>query len=487
MNLCNISHSFNYETEKLCRLFLPFEKIEILNKRQESEIFAVTELCGEIAKAELNIGKEKAEYTEKIELEDGETEEKCAERAVALALYNCFCSLYSFSPSWGILTGVRPGKLYSALKRDNGSLFADNYFKEKLRVKEKKINLCKLTSVSEEKVVALSKPSSFSLYISIPFCPSRCSYCSFVSHSVEKSRKLIPLYLENLKKEIKLTGKIAQQIGLKLETIYIGGGTPTTLSAIEIKELMQAVKESFDLSGVLEYTVEAGRPDTLTRDKLKAIFLGGADRISINPQTMNDDVLDFVGRRHTSSDTRKAFELARLVGFKNINMDVIAGLPTDTLDSFKNTIDEIIQMDPENVTVHSLSFKRASNLSINGEIPEKEIGELASCMVDYAYEQLTNKGILPYYMYRQSKTVGNLENVGYAKKGYEGYYNIYIMDETHSILGCGASAVTKLREPSGKIIERVFNYKYPYEYISGFEELAKRKEKILEFYQKYPL
>ncbi len=486
MNLCNINHSFNYETEKLCRLFLPFERIEIFEKRQESDIYAVTELCSEFARAELFIGDKKAESIEKIEKEDTESIEKCAERAIALALYSCFCELFSYTPSWGILTGVRPGKLYSALKRDNSSSYADNYFKEKLRVSEKKINLCKMTSVSEEKIVVLSDSHSFSLYISIPFCPSRCSYCSFVSHSVEKSEKLIPEYLENLKKEIVLTGEIAAKIGLKLETIYIGGGTPTTLSAGQLKELMETVKKSFDLSCISEYTVEAGRPDTLTRDKLEAILEGGADRISINPQTMNDEVLNFVGRRHTSEDTRKAFKMAREVGFKNINMDVIAGLPTDTMESFKNTIDEITKMGPENVTVHSLSFKRASNLSINGVTPETETGELASRMVDYAYEELTKKGILPYYMYRQSKTVGNLENVGYAKKGYEGYYNIYIMDETHSILGCGASAVTKLREPRGKTIERIFNYKYPYEYISGFDELKKRKEKILEFYQKYP-
>ncbi len=487
MNLCNINHSFNYETEKLCRLFLPFDKINVIDYVEESEIYAVTLLNGDIAKAELYIGKKSAAFEEKIEKQDYEDESKTSERLIATALFKCFVELFSFKPSWGILTGVRPGKLYSALKNGHSEEFANTYFLEKLLVDDKKINLCSTTAESEKRIIELSKNNSFSLYISIPFCPSRCSYCSFVSHSTEKSEKLIPEYLEKLKEEIVLTGEIAKKIGLKLQTVYIGGGTPTTLTAQQLEELMQTVKQNFDLSGILEYTVEAGRPDTLTSEKLEAILLGGADRISINPQTMNNEVLNFVGRRHSAEQTRQAYKMARQVGFKNINMDVIAGLPTDTLDSFKNTINEIIAMEPENVTVHSLSFKRASNLSVSGTLPESEIGALASNMVDYAYDELTKAGIIPYYMYRQSKTVGNLENVGYAKRGYEGCYNIYIMDETHTILGCGASAVTKLREPYGKTIERVFNYKYPYEYISGFEELKNRKEKIFEFYKKYPL
>ncbi len=486
MNLCNINHSFNYETEKLCRLFLPFEKIKVIDFIEADEIYAVTEIKGNKALAELHIGDKSAAFDAEI-IPSEEDAEKVSERVLAASLYYCFCSLTGYTSQWGILTGVRPGKLYSALKRENGEDFADDYFKNELLVSDKKIALCKITSKSERVIVEKSTPRSFSLYIAIPFCPTRCTYCSFVSHSVMGAEKLIPEYLEKLKQELRLTGEIAKGLSLKLETVYIGGGTPTTLNAQQLKELMDCVRDNFDLSGIIEYTVEAGRPDTITQDKLSAILSGGATRISINPQTMNDSVLEAVGRRHTAEQTRTAYRLARCVGFNNINMDLIAGLPTDTYESFKNTVDEIIALDPENVTVHSLSLKRAATLSVTGDMPEIEAGAVASDMVDYARQKLTEAEIIPYYMYRQSKTVGNLENVGYAKKGYEGYYNVYIMDETHSILACGASAVTKLREPYGKTIERVFNYKYPYEYISGFDELKKRKERIIEFYKKYPL
>lgn len=487
MNLCNINHSFNYETEKLCRLFLPFEKINVIDYVETAEIYAVTELSGDKANAILHIGKKSYSVSAEIVNYKNEPTEKVAERVLAKALYECFVALTGYRSQWGILTGVRPGKLYSSLSREYGKEYAEDYFKNELLVSDKKTTLCAMTSFSEREIVEKSGNNSFSLYVSIPFCPTRCSYCSFVSHSVEKSEKLIPEYLEKLKTEIEQTAKIARDLNLKLETVYIGGGTPTTLSAEQLKLLLITIRNNFDVSGITEYTVEAGRPDTITKEKLEAIKSGGVTRISINPQTMNDRVLEHIGRRHNSQQTREAFALAREVGFDNINMDLIAGLPTDTLDSFKATVDEVIKMKPENVTVHSLSMKRAATLSVNGSLPEIEMGAVASDMVDYAREKLTGAEIIPYYMYRQSKTVGNLENVGYAKKGFEGYYNVYIMDETHTILACGASAVTKLREPGGKTIDRVFNYKYPYEYINDFKTILSRKAKILEFYKKYPL
>jgi oxygen-independent coproporphyrinogen-3 oxidase len=231
--------------------------------------------------------------------------------------------------------------------------------------------------------------------------------------------------------------------------------------------------------------VEAGRPDTVTKEKLEVIKSFGVTRISINPQTMNDEVLEKIGRKHSVKQTVDAFNLARECGFTNINMDLIAGLTGDTFESFVNTVDSVIKLNPESVTVHSLSMKRSSTMTKYNEIPEIKMGKTASQMVDYAYNTLRDNHINPYYMYRQSKTVGNLENVGYAKEGYESLYNVYIMDETHTILACGASAVTKLREPKGDYIERIFNYKYPYEYINGFEEILKRKNGINNFYSKY--
>ena len=481
MNLCLIGHNFRYELEKLLRIFMPFEKIEFFDTEVLGECYAVTEISGNTAKAKVSLFGETRES--ETELEDGSEKDK--ELKLALSLYNCLTSLSGYIPQWGILTGVRPAKLYSRLISSNGLEKAEDWFKNTLMVSDKKIKLCRETLKGEGEITSLSKPDSFSLYISVPFCPSRCSYCSFVSHSVEQAKKLIPQYVEQLCEEITVTGKIARQLKLRLETVYIGGGTPTTLSAEQLTQVMNTVKENFDLSCLREYTVEAGRPDTVTAEKLTAIKNGGATRISINPQTMNDEVLKTIGRRHTAEQTVEAFKMARSLGFNNINMDLIAGLPTDTFESFKDTVNEIIELNPESVTVHSLSMKRSATLNTTGQLPEIEVGKIADKMVDFANSTLSQNGIVPYYMYRQSKTVGNLENVGYAKKGYECLYNVYIMDETHTILACGASAVTKLKEPQGPYIERIFNFKYPYEYISRFGEILSRKDGINNFYEKF--
>lgn len=472
-------HSFKYEIEKLCRIFLPFEKFEfveenkeecdigvILNKGSEYNMVAFLKLLGK------ECVKEKS--TKPI------SDKEC-ERELAVLLYSCFCELTGYRSKWGILTGVRPAKLYSALQRQNGTENADKYFLDSLLVNKQKLELAKSCNKGEAAITSLSGEKSFSLYIGIPFCPSRCSYCSFVSHSVEQAKKLIPEYVEYLCKEIEYTGKIAKDLELRLETVYIGGGTPTTLTAEQITKIMDAVKNNFNLNYLREYTVEAGRPDTVTYEKLASIKQGGADRISINPQTMNDDVLKTIGRRHTVKQTEEALALAKKVVFKNINMDLIAGLPTDNLESFKNTVDRVIAMNPESITVHTLCLKRSATLN-SGDLSWLKDGDIASNMVDYAKEKLEKAEYYPYYMYRQSKMVGNLENVGYSKSGYEGLYNVYIMDETHTILSCGATAVTKLRKYNDSVIERIYNFKYPYEYINRFDEQMGRKERIYSFY-----
>ncbi len=480
MQLCLINNEFKYELEKLIRIFLPFEKIEFLNDRVDGDSVAIAEI-GEKAIATLNFGGKCYSHCCEIENINGDFN-KDSELFLALALFKCLKECFNYSPQWGILTGVRPAKLFSRLAKSKGLSFAESYFKNYLMVSDKKIALCKETIKGENGITSLSKPDSFSLYISVPFCPSRCNYCSFVSHSVEQAKAYIPQYVELLCKELKLTAQKAKANNLKLMTVYIGGGTPTTLSAEQLTMVMNTVRENFDLSGVLEYTVEAGRPDTITKDKLIAIKNGGATRISINPQTMNDNVLLNIGRKHTAQQAVESFKLARECGFININMDLIAGLSGDDFESFKKTVEIVTALNPESVTVHSLSMKRASNITANGELPEIEMGKIASNMVDFAYNYLGENEIYPYYMYRQSKTVGNLENVGYAKKGFECFYNVYIMDETHTILSCGASAVTKLREPNGDNIERIFNFKYPYEYINRFDELMCRKDGIDLFY-----
>ena len=492
MILCNINNSFNYELEKLCRIFLPFEKIKISETLIDNTeaVFAVTNFeAGEIntaLSASLNMFGQEATFTDHVQNDEPDYLKEC-ERVLAVQLFNCFVSITGYTPEWGILTGVRPAKLYSRLVNCGGREYADSYFSDKLCVSDEKISLCRETEKGEKNIIALSCENSFSLYVSIPFCPTRCAYCSFVSHSVDKAQKLIPVYIEKLVLEIAETAQYACRNGLKLETVYIGGGTPTSLTHSELNTVMKAISDHFDLTDLREYTVEAGRPDTITPEKLDVIMKNGATRISINPQTMNDAVLGNIGRRHTSTQTIEAYSLARKMGFNNINMDLIAGLPGDTVESFSETVDKIIALNPESVTVHSLSVKRAANLSQSGTSPRFDSGNAASSMVRYARRRLTENGILPYYMYRQSKTVGNLENVGYSKLGFEGLYNVYIMDETHTILACGASAVTKLRRYNDNYIERVFNYKYPYEYINGFDEILSRKARINDFYDKHPV
>lgn len=489
MKLCLINHSYKYELEKLIRIFLPFEKIEFCDNKAEGERVCVTSICRNGTKtllsAELLIDNKRFSFSETVSNERADYDKEC-ERLLAVSLYNCFVSASYYVPEWGILTGVRPAKLFSRLCSAGGAYAAEEWFKKGLMVSENKISLCRETVESEGRITALSAPDSYSLYISIPFCPTRCAYCSFVSHSVEQAKNLIPDYIRLLKEELRLTAEIAGKLNLRLETVYIGGGTPTALTAEQLCEIMTAVKGFFDLSNLREYTVEAGRPDTVTAEKLDVIKNLGATRISINPQTMNNDVLMGIGRRHTAGDTENAFILAREHGFDNINTDLIAGLPSDTFHSFKATVKRVLALNPESVTVHSLSMKRSSSLNVNGLFPEAKMGAEAAKMVNFARETLTENGIFPYYMYRQSKTVGNLENVGYAKRGKECLYNVFTMDETHTVLACGASAVTKLREPNGPYIERIFNFKYPYEYISRFNELAKRKDGILSFYEKYP-
>ncbi len=486
MIVLNKNNSYNYEIEKLCRLFLPFDRITVTASAEHFD--GKTELTREqsetILSASLNLYGKYAEYSAAVPNCDPDYDKEC-ERVLALQLYFCFTEITGYVPEWGILTGIRPAKLYSHFVRNTTKNEASEIFKNKFAVSEEKISLCEETEAGERAITELSGKKSFSLYVSIPFCPSRCSYCSFVSHSVEKSHALIPQYLDKLIEELRYTSRLIEKYRLKLETVYIGGGTPTTLSAEQLDRLMTAINRCFKTDNILEYTVEAGRPDTITREKLEAIKRNGATRISINPQTMNDEILQKIGRRHTVFETVEAFNLAREIGFDNINMDLIAGLPSDTPESFKRTVDSVLLLEPDSVTVHSLSLKRAATLNKENSLPLLEEGKNAAEMVRYARKALTESGILPYYMYRQSKTVGNLENVGYAKKGKEGFYNVYIMDETHTILACGASAVTKLRDSDSTYIKRIFNYKYPYEYVNGFEEIISRKESITEFYDKY--
>lgn len=471
-----IDHEFHYETENLVRLFYPNEKITVVQGIPES--IGENEIISSVKDGE--IYTEFSGESESCHFDDTDT--KTIERKMAVCLYHVLVKVTGRTQPWGILTGVRPIKLFRRLSESGGKAYARDYFINELLVSEEKTNLSAVTEAYERKILALSKPRSFSLYISIPFCPSRCSYCSFVSQTVEKAQKLIEPYLELLCKEIAFTGEIVRECGLQLESVYIGGGTPTTLHAGQLERLIDTVNQSFDMTLCREFTVEAGRPDTIDRDKLTAILKGGADRISINPQTLNDNVLQVIGRRHSAQQTIEAYQLAREVGFRHINMDLIAGLPTDTAESFQDTLDRICDLSPESVTVHTLAMKRSSRLTQEGNFLETEREVPAAKMLRYCERKLACEKYHPYYLYRQTRMEGNLENVGWSKDGYDGIYNVFVMDETHTILGCGAGAVSKLKKPLSEELSRIFNYKYPYEYINGFEEMLKRKKQVKQFY-----
>ena len=411
-----------------------------------------------------------------------------AEYEICRLLFLLLCKATGRRPAWGMLTGVRPVRLVHDMRRaGKAQEEIESFFRDKYFADGEKYKLAVRTADNQAPVLALNTPRSYSLYISIPFCPSRCLYCSFVSHSIEKTYKLMDQYIDCLCQEIAHTAEVARKAGLKLRTVYFGGGTPTSITAEQLKRLTDCVAEHFDLSQVWEYTIEAGRPDTITREKLQVIREAGVTRISINPQTFNDDVLRFVGRKHPAQAVVDCYEMARELGFDNINMDIIAGLPTDTLDSFRHTVERLLELAPENITVHTLSVKRSADLSGEKAVDLSSLTGDVTEMVDYAQHRLMENGYEPYYLYRQRNILDNLENTGYCKPGKEGLYNVYIMDETHTILACGAGGVSKLRDPQGEDIKRLFNFKYPYEYINRFEEILQRKDETLAFYQSHPL
>lgn len=477
MNLYVKNHNFHFELENLTRLFFPNEKITVIRDFSEPQPpYIYTEVSDKIT-ISVNIGSFNKSETAVKKLADDDNELVSAQ-----LLYKLLCDFTGLTQPWGILTGVRPVKLLRRLAEESNEEQAVKKFENDFFVSNEKIALSRETEHNERKILELSKPESFSLYVGIPFCPSRCSYCSFVMASIERAEKLIEPYTKLLCEEIKRTAEIANKLGLRLETVYFGGGTPTTLSAEQLDTVLRTVNKSFDMSTCREFTVEAGRPDTIDIAKLFALKENKVDRISINPQTVNDEVLKTIGRKHTAQQFFDAFELARKCGFDNINTDLIAGLPTDTPESFKNSLDSIVRLNAECITVHTLCMKRASRLTTEGVTLDLQQARDAREMLAYTQNILGQNEYIPYYMYRQSRMVGNLENVGWSKKGFESLYNVYVMDETHTILACGSGGVTKLKRNNPDYLERIFNFKYPYEYIDRFDELIQRKSGIMQFY-----
>ncbi len=409
----------------------------------------------------------------------------CENRLVKLAFYRAALASGLPKPEWGSLSGVRPAKLMDAYLREGLSpRAAKGRFMREYFVSGSRAQLCLDAALAAQEAARSLDERDVCLYVGIPFCPTRCAYCSFVSQSVEKSMKLMEPFLDALLLDIRATAAETRRAGLRPVALYMGGGTPTTLSAAQLDRLCAALEREFDLSALREYTVEAGRPDTITAEKLRVLRAHGVGRVSVNPQTMSDSVLEAIGRRHTAQDIVDALALVRECGGFEVNMDLIAGLPADTAGGFSRTLDAVLSLAPENVTVHTLSLKRGSGLTLAGR-PLPEAGEVRA-MLDEAMERLAGSGYAPYYLYRQKNMAGGFENVGWTKPGSENLYNICIMEELCSILAMGAGGSTKLVADGGKRIKRFIAPKYPQEYINAAPGFAAGKERIGEFYGLQP-
>ena len=403
---------------------------------------------------------------------------------------------FGYISPWGLLTGVRPAKVAAQYLADGygvmktRKLLATEYF-----LNPKKAFLATAVAQSELKLTKGMDDNACSVYISIPFCPTRCAYCSFVSAS-RKMLSMLDDYLTLLLRDIKNVFATIKLLGKRVVTVYIGGGTPTTLNARQLKKLLSTVAACTDVRALDEFTLEAGRPDTITAEKMRIAKEYGVTRVSINPQTLADDVLENIGRKHTAAEFFKAYEFAEAAEIRDINTDLIVGLPGDNFKKFSASLERIEALHPNNITVHTFCFKRAAALSRPEGDPFTPDVPMAAKCIQYSQLMLGNAGYKPYYMYRQKNAVGNLENVGYAKPGSECMYNIYMMEELHSIFGAGAGAVTKLVEhdPSqsgGLRMQRIFAPKYPYEYVRDIEKILRGdaeagipsyKQKVLDFF-----
>ena len=408
------------------------------------------------------------------------TDRKC-QRLVKNAMYRAALRSGRQKPVWGALTGVRPGKLLCGFLREGLSeQEAVARFIEEFDVSPERARLCLDASRHTLRAIDSMGPRDVCLYVGVPFCPTRCAYCSFVSQSVEKSMKLIPPFVDALEREIRATAAQARALGLRVISVYFGGGTPTTLSPQQLERVCSLLEAEFDLASLREYTVEAGRPDTITAEKLAVLRRHGVDRLSVNPQTMSDAVLETIGRRHTAADIVTALEKVRAAGDFAVNMDLIAGLPADDPAGFSRTLDAVLALGPENITVHTLSLKKGSRITLEGAaLPSAaEVG----AMLDEAGARLRAAGYEPYYLYRQKFMSGGFENVGWTRPGYANLYNICIMEELCSILAMGGGGSTKLIAPGNGRNIRLMDPKYPLEYVQKIEETCADKEKISEFY-----
>ncbi len=458
MRVNNINHSYRYDIQSLCLIFFPRESF----KEGDTSDKELTVILGDKTAKATFICKDK-EITQEVSLADFPLDRERA--AVKKAAYLALCKATGITSPWGSLTGIRPALFYQKVKEEFGA-DADNVMKSLFSISHQKLSLCQEVLEGRQSAVEKNTPDAASLYVSIPFCPSRCSYCSFVSAITGREAHLIPDYIEKLIKEAKTASEAALADGKVIKSIYVGGGTPSVLEPKEMKILLNALNNHFlKRFPIEEFTFEAGRPDTITEEKLALLADGGVTRVSINPQTLSQKVLDAVGRKHTVKQFFDAYEWASKYSFDK-NVDLIAGLPLDTEESFFASVDGIEALNPENITLHTLYLKRAADFGAYGkaeEISESSDSIKINNMLSYMRERAKTSNYRPYYLYRQKNTMGNGENIGYALKGHECLYNVWMMDDIQQIYGIGAGAVTKRLDAEG--VKRDGNKKLPLEYL----------------------
>ena len=481
--------TFEYDVRSLTKAFFKNEDMEVVDIDSDCDEAEFTfkvftsddEIKLELVSKKKDINKELIEdISRKIGNVPNELEYKAKYKNILKRLiYRLLSETLDIVLPWGTLTGIRPSKIvYEQLEKDSSDDEIRKFMKETYLTDDNKIELA-LEIAHREKYILedIDYKNGYSLYIGIPFCPTRCSYCSFTSYPLEKYENVVEDYIDALIKEMEYASTMIKN--KILTTVYIGGGTPTTLSASQVDRIINKLKELWDFSTVREFTVEAGRPDSITRDKLQVLKDQGVTRISINPQSMRQKTLDLIGRKHTIESIVNAFNLAREVGHKNINMDLILGLPGETIEDVRFTLDEIKKLNPDNLTVHTLAIKRAAYLNIYKDKYEKLLPEHVTDMVDETFRFGKANGYVPYYMYRQKNMTDNLENIGYAKPGLEGIYNILIMEERQNILALGAGAVCKFVDYKNNRIERVDNVKSLKDYIERIDDMIEKKKNFL--------
>ncbi len=487
MKLYLKGHDYKYATEQMLLTLFPGERPSYPDRpagEGEDSLTLSLSLGGRWATARAVLTRDGRRWTAAARApvpapDAGRVErDRVLQRVVKNAFYRAGVQALGREPPWGGLTGVRPVKLPTrALEQGATRRQADRLLRDLYRVSAPRRALaldCAQATLAAKRTLA---PEDVSLYVGVPFCPTRCAYCSFVSADVGRTFSLMEPYVDALCREIAAAGAAVRRGGRRIRSVYIGGGTPTTLSPALLDRLMGALEGAFDLSACAEYTVEAGRPDTITAEKLSVLRERGCTRVSVNPQSMDDRVLAAIGRAHSAADILQAWDLVRRAGFPYANMDLIAGLPTDTPEGFRASLDQVLSLGPENVTVHTLALKKGSRLTLekNGALPAPE---QVSAMLDYAWGALRAAGYAPYYLYRQKYMSGGFENVGWCRPGAESLYNICMMEELHTILSLGSGGVTKVIDPRAGSLVRQANPKYPKEYIETLDPILQAKENL---------